>query len=492
MREADPAAADLPSLERMDGVDAGFLYMETPTAHMHTLKISLIEPAATFEFTRFAETMIGLLHQLPPLQRRVLPVPFALNHPLWIVDQPVDPRRHLFEHRLPTDSGMAELEAEIGRIASTPLDRSVPLWEMHVCHGLADGRVAVVGKMHHALADGVAANALLGNVTDQAAAGSRSLGVATPVPTPSGVRQVRMALVEAAVQALSLPGLLMRTARSVTALVRHQRQSSVRVPRPVLDAPRTPFNAALTARRSFATAVLPLAEVKAVRERYGVTVNDVVLATVSGALRQWLSEAGELPATSLVAGVPVAADDPGAPARLGGNRVSNLFTTLATDLDDPVARLREIARVTTEAKAVQAALGRSMLVDWVQFTPPGPFAALLRLYSRRRVASRHSPPFNVIVSNVRGPSRPVTIAGTPLHDLFSVGPLMEGMGLNVTAWSYVDRLNVSVLSCPDLVEDLGAFTRLLAPALQELLSTGSAAPAAPAAAAAVPAPDLGR
>ena len=309
----------------MEGVDAGYLYMETPSMHMHTLKIAVIEPDEPFTHERFAEELVGRLNRLPPLQQRVLQVPFSLNHPLWIADADVDLSRHIVAHRLPAPGGMAELEALIGEIASTPLDRSLPLWEMQ---GMPDGMVAVVVKMHHALADGIAANALLGNVTDDPGAE----GVLDPgppftlEPTPSRGRQVRMALVDAARQAFTLPALLWRTVRALTALVRHKRRSPVAVPRPVLDVPRTSFNGALTPRRGFATCSLPMDELKRVRKAHDVTLNDVVLAVVSGALRRWLAARGELPSVSLVAGVPVGTDEPGAPPRLGGNRVSNLFT----------------------------------------------------------------------------------------------------------------------------------------------------------------------
>lgn len=458
-------------MKRMEGVDAGYLYMETPSMHMHTLKIAIIKPDEPFTQERFAEELIGRLNRLPPLQRRILPVPLQLNHPLWIADREIDLSRHVVAHTLPAPGGMAELEALIGEVAGTPLDRSIPLWEMHVCEGLPDEKVAVVVKMHHALADGVAANALLGNVTD-APPEDGVLDPGPPAqlePVPSRLAQVRMALVDAALQAFSLPALLWRTGRAVTALVQHRRRSDVTVPRPVLDVPRTSFNGPLTPRRSFATAALPLDDLRRVRQVQGVTLNDVVLAVVSGALRRWLESQGERPSRSLVAGVPVGTDDPSAPLRLGGNRVSNLFTSLATDVDDPVARLQLISRTTTASKAVQRTLGPTMLIDWVQFTPPAPFSALLRHYSAAGTAARHSPPFNVVVSNVRGPAEPVTIADAALTDLFSVGPILEGIGLNVTAWSYVDRLNVSLLSCPDLVADVGELARQLRPALDELL-----------------------
>ena len=464
-------------MERMEGVDAGYLYLETPTMHMHTLKIAVLDPDEQFDDVRLTEQLLARLHLLPPFQRRVLPVPFSLNHPLWIADRPVDPARHVFRHDIPAPGGMTGLEELIGRIASTPLDRSVPLWEVHVCEGFGDGKVAVVAKIHHAVADGGAANALLTNVTDvgeEPLAGPTPGSAADPAtlePTPSRVAQIRLALTDAIRQAGTLPGLLWTTIRAVAAVLRHKGESDVAVPRPVLDVPTTSFNGALTARRSFATAALPLADIQQVRRAHEVTVNDVVLAVVAGALRRWLAARGETPSGALVAGVPVGTDEPGDPPRLGGNRVSNLFTTLATDVADPHQRVSTISRTTAESKRIQRTLGPDMLRDWVQFTPPAPLSAAMNLYSRAGLASRHPPPFNVIVSGVRGPDEIVTIAGARLADLFSVGPILEGVGLNVTAWSYDDRMNFSLLSCPDLLSDLGPLVAELGPALQELRSS---------------------
>jgi diacylglycerol O-acyltransferase len=258
-------------------------------------------------------------------------------------------------------------------------------------------------------------------------------------------------------------------------VLRYRRGSNIRVPRPLLDVPRTPFNGALTARRNFCTTSLPLDRLKEVKEAYGVTLNDVVLAVVGGALKRFLASRGELPSRSLVAGVPVGTDAPGSGPRLGGNRVSNIFTSLATDLDDPHERLAAISRTTGESKLIHQTLGANMLVDWVQFAPPAPLTAAMQLYSRTRAASLHPPPFNAVVSNVRGPGKPVSISGAPLHDLFSVGPILEGIGLNVTAWSYVDRMNFSFLGCPDLVPDLAPLVAELPRALDELRTTKGAA-----------------
>ena len=456
-------------MERMEGVDAGYLYMETPSMHMHTLKIAVLGPFPTFDFDHFVAQVGDHLDRLPPLRRRVVPVPFALHHPVWVADRHVDPKRHLVRHDLPAPAGRDELEAMIGEVASTPLDRSLPLWQMHVAL-LADGRVATVTKMHHALADGVAANALVANILDSLGSDDQVRTDPPLDPTPTRSRLVRFALRDGVTQSFSLPALLLRTARALVALVRHQRQSEVSVPRALLDVPRVSFNGALTPRRTFATASLSLAHIKEVRRAHDVTVNDVVLGIVSGALRSWLADRGERPSRSLVAGVPVSTEQPGDVARLAGNRVSNLFTSLASDVDDPAERLRTISRTTAEAKIVQQTLGPDMLLNWVQFTPPAPFSALMRAYSKRGVASRHPAPFNVIVSNVPGPRTPATIGGAPLSDLYSVGPILEGIGLNVTVWSYGDRMNFSLLTCPDLLPDVRAVADRLQGALDELLA----------------------
>lgn len=458
----------------MPGVDAGFLYMETPTLHMHTLKVSIVDVSEVpggYSFPMIKDEIMARLHLLPPFRRRVLQVPFQLHHPLWVEDRDIDPDRHVFLDRVPAPGGMAELEEVIGRIASTPLDRSVPLWELHVCEGMADGRVAVVAKMHHALADGVAANALLANITDLSPDHRPDLPEEdwTPEPTPQPGDLAKVALVDAVKQIALLPGLLLRTLLSLVAVVRHKRASDVRTPVPVLDTPRTSFNGAITARRSFATASFPIDDLKRVRKAHGVTLNDVVLAMVGGALRGWLDEHGEHPTGSLVAGVPVSTDEAGSAPRLGGNAVSNMFTTLGTTIDDPVERLMEVSRVTAEAKKVQRALGMKMLEDWVQFTPPAPFSAFMRAYSRLRGADYHPAPFNVVVSNVPGPTVPVWIAGARLTDLYSVGPILQGIGLNVTVWSYLDKMNFSLLACPDLLPDLRGLARHLSPSLRDLL-----------------------
>jgi WS/DGAT/MGAT family acyltransferase len=455
--------------ERLPGVDAGFLYMETPTQHMHTLKIAFLDVShlgGGYTYDVFEKGLAARLHLLPPFRRRLQHVPLRLHHPLWVEDRDVDLTEHLHRVVVAAPGGQAEVEDAIAAFASTPLDRGRPLWEIAILEGLADGRIGVVAKMHHAIADGVAASALLANVMDV----EQPL---EPAPWDTEALPPRRHLLRDAVlgqlhQLARLPALLLRTLRSVLALVRRRRDLDVQPPRPILDTARVSWNGAITARRSFAMASLPLEDFRAVRQAFGVSFNDVVLGVVSGALLRWLEARGETPDRALTAGIPVATDGPDAPPRIAGNRVSNMFTSLCTDVADPGERLLAISGVTGAAKVVQETLGLSMLQDWVQYTPPLPFSAFMRAYSRMRAADRHRAPFNVVVSNVPGPREPVFVGGARLTDLYSVGPILEGIGLNITVWSYCDRMAFSALACPDTFQDLRGLVDALEPALDEL------------------------
>ena len=181
-------------------------------------------------------------------------------------------------------------------------------------------------------------------------------------------------------------------------------------------------------------------------------------------------EANALPDRALVAGVPVSTDDPDAIQRLGGNKVSNMFTTLATDLDDPVARLHAIHDVTGEAKEMHNLLGADMLADWSEYTPPRPYSWFMRQYSRFGLAEKHRPPINLVVSNVPGPREPLYVAGGKMEGIYSVGPILEGIGLNITVWSYCDQLNIGVIACREHIADPHEITDGMATALAELLT----------------------
>jgi WS/DGAT/MGAT family acyltransferase len=470
-------------MERLSGLDASFLYNETPSLHMHTLKYAVLDVrslAGGFSLDLLRSELTDRLHLLPQFRRRVVEVPLGLHHPVWVEDEGFTLADHVRSVPVPAPGGREQMDDVIGRLASTPLDRSRPLWECWVLEGLAadiddptngppdSSRVGFLVKMHHALADGVAAAALLANVMDP------DPGAAVPAPeqpwepetVPTRWELVKAALRDGLAGISRLPALIGRTAKGVRAVLHRRRHAEVSPPRPIIDAPRSHFNGALTPRRAFATAELDLGAIKGVRAAFDVSVNDVVLGLVAGSLRRHLLATDALPDKSLMASIPVAADP--ASDRLVGNRVSNLFTSLRTDLEDPIERLRAIHEVTGAAKEVQGLLGIEMMADWIAYTPPRPYAWTMRQYSRLRLAERHAPPINVIVSNVPGPREPLHIAGATLDGIWSVGPILEGVGLNVTVWSYLDRVHVSVLGCADHWDDLHVVTWGMAAALAEL------------------------
>jgi diacylglycerol O-acyltransferase len=457
-------------MERLTGLDAGFLYMETPSQHLHTLKIAVLDPSTIpggYRFERVKEVLAERIHLLPPFRRRLVTIPFGLHHPVWIEDPEFDLDRHVRRTAVPAPGGQAELDEVISEIASHPLDRSRPLWEVWVVEGLEHGHVGFVAKIHHCAADGVKAAELLTNVFDLEADAPAPLSDDTwrPEPVPSRRDLVVGALVDLLRELASLPSLVRRTLGGFVAVARRRRTGALAPPLP-FSAPKLAFNRALTPRRIFSSTSLSLDEVKEVKTAFDVTVNDVVLAVCAGALRRWLEARRELPDRPLVAGVPVSTrtQEKG----LLANSVSNLFTSIPVQLDDPVARLRAVHEVMKGAKEQHNLLGAEMLADWSELTPPKPFTAVVHLYSRLHLADRHRPPINLVISNVPGPTQPLFVGGARLVGIWSMGPILENIGLNVTVWSYLGQMNVGLVACRDAVPDLPRLTGYLHEALGEL------------------------
>jgi diacylglycerol O-acyltransferase len=452
----------------MSGLDATYLYTETPSLHMHTLKIGVLDVSQVpggYSFERFKEVLGDHLHLLPPFRRRYVPVPFKLHHPVWVEDEGFDLSNHVRRRMCAAPGGGRELDAAISEIASTPLRSDRPLWEVWVVEGLTDGQVAFVTKLHHTAADGVAANALLANIM---ATSPDQLEPPPPEqpwrpePVPSEATLVRDALVDRAKALAGLPKLVASTVRGGRRAKALRGAASDRPPS-AFGGPRTSFNGPLTPRRTFASITMPLADFRLVKSAFDCSINDVVLAVVAGSLRRYLADRGEPHDQPLVAAVPVSSDKPDT-VRLLGNKVSNLFTALRVDIADPVERLGTMSRITSTAKELQNALGVDTMEQWVEYAPPQPYA----LAWRRVVPRLKRPPINCIVSNVPGPRTPFYIAGAKMTRMQSVGPIMEGVGLNVTVWSYLDDMNFSAISCPELIPDLPAVTGGLHDALAEL------------------------
>jgi len=204
-----------------------------------------------------------------------------------------------------------------------------------------------------------------------------------------------------------------------------------------------------------------------VKNHFGVKVNDVVMALVSGALRQYLTEPNALPDSSLVASVPVSVH--GKSDRPGRNQVSAMFSSLQTEIADPVQRLKAIAHANSVAKEHNSAIGASLLQDWSQFAAPAVFGIAMRLYARTRFTDS-MPVHNLVVSNVPGPQVPLYMLGCQVKAMYPLGPIFHGSGLNVTAMSLQGKLGIGIVSCPDLLSDLWALADEFAVGIEELLA----------------------
>jgi diacylglycerol O-acyltransferase len=266
---------------------------------------------------------------------------------------------------------------------------------------------------------------------------------------PGALRLLRDALADHLRQLARLPGLVVRTARSLHRLRARRRAAGVGPPA-LFEAPDTPWNHALSPRRSFATTALPLDDCKRLKDAFGATLGDVVHALAAGAARRYLAARDRLPDLPLSASVPVSASH--AP-RASGNRTSYFQTRLRTDLVAPWERLLATREVTLAAKEQLALLGPETVVDWMDYLPPLPYTWLRRLQGRWHLADHLPSPSNLVVSNVPGPRESLFWSGSRLLDLYSVGPLSEGMGLNLTVWSYGERLYFGILACRRAVPD---------------------------------------
>jgi WS/DGAT/MGAT family acyltransferase len=352
----------------------------------------------------------------------------------------------------------------VGDVASRRLPRDRPLWEIVVVDGLADGRLAVVAKVHHAVADGAATVALL--LSAFGARGPDSpVEVWRPEALPTKPQLLRLAARAHVTRLRQLPRLATRSLRGLRESEVRRRASPVRPPLP-FDTPKTPFNVSLTGQRTYAMTTLALEDLKAVRRAHGATLNDVFLTVCGGAVRTYLIETGALPTRPLVASVPVSTDP--STARLGGNRVDNWYVSIGTDIADPLERLQTIREVAAAAKGVRSVLGNDLLERRADIVPPQLYALVVRTWARTRLANHTRPPVNLVLSNVPGPRERLHIGQAVLEAIYSVGPILEGIGLNITAWSYADDLNVSVLGCPTSVPDPWLITDALQRSMSDI------------------------
>jgi diacylglycerol O-acyltransferase len=435
------------ALKRLGGWDAVLLYNETANLHQHTLKVAVVDASDCddFGFDRFRRTLVRRLHLLEPLRYQLVDIPGRLHHPMWLENCDVELDYHVRRKHITPPGGRRELDAAIGEVASTPLNRSRPLWEFHFVEGMPDNRFAIIGKVHHALADGVASANLLARALDLPGASQSEKDDYRRDPAPSSGLLIRAAMRDHVATLRELPSLVWDTMQGV----RRVRRESTAAPGLArhFHPPATFLNHVVTPGRTFASAALDLAEIKGVGKQLGVTINDMVLAIGAGALRSLLLKYDGHADEPLLCGVPMSIDT--SPARTSGNAIGTIIVSLPVHVTDPLDWVR-LARIgATIGKENARLLGQDLVSRWSAYAPP----ALTEWGFRRLATSGPNKLVNVPISNVAGPRQAGRIACAPLVELYSVGPLTFGVGVNITVWSYVDKLNVSVLADDITFED---------------------------------------
>ncbi len=383
------------------------------------LRLIVLDPSTVpggYDYVSLRNELEARLTAVPQFRMKLADSRFNLDHPVWVDDHDFDLDRHVHHVGVPAPGGRTELADLCGHIAAQPLDRSRPLWEMWFVGGLDDGRIAVIAKMHHAGVDG-----------SPVPRSSRSCAASTPpIPGPnrcSGVPATRTTSPSrspepstwraAPAPAADPPG---RGHIADSWIARARRGDAMPAP---FTAPRTPFNSTITGHRNVGFAELNLDDVKLVKNVFGVTVNDVVMAVCSGALRRYLERRGELPDSPLIGMIPVSVH--GRSDRPGRNQVSAMFADLHTHIADPAERLRALAEANAVSKEHNADLGANLLQDWSQFLGAAVFAPAMRAYAGLRLADRHPVIHNLVISNVPGPPVPLYFLGARMTAMYPSG-----------------------------------------------------------------------
>ncbi|VBA46689.1 Putative diacylglycerol O-acyltransferase [Mycobacterium innocens] len=470
-------------MKRLTGLDGVTLHGETPVMPTHVIAVLFCDPAAGGELT--ARAVLAQLAERTAATRgfreRLLTKPFGLGQPVWVEDPAFTVHDHLHHVRLPKPGTMRELAALVDQLHAQPLDRDRPLWDAWVVQGLTDGRLVVVMKFAHAMADGVGAvtSMLPQLMTTDHDAEFPAVPERAPVPMPGGASMVRDMIDEIAVNTAGgvrvavkvAPGAVKSMVGTALGSVRQLLlgDGGQRPGAPQSDvnpsSPRTRLNAPITARRSVAFAAVAMEDLRAVTNAFDVTVNDVFLTAATSAVRRWLEAYDAVPDQPLRTLMPIstrAADDN------ASNSWSPTVVNLPVYLADPVQQLASIHTETTRIKKQRRAEPPVNLADVIDLIPPVVIGLVAGLYTGLKLSRFHPPVAHMITSNVAGPPGEIYCAGAHVVGIHAMAPLIEGANLNITAVSYGGTFNVGIVACPDNVDDVSSIARGIEAVVGEL------------------------
>lgn len=467
-------------MRQLTSLDAQFLVIEDGRHYGHVSGLAIYDPSTApggvLNAAAVRRTIAERLHLLPPFRWRLAEVPLGIDHPYWVDDERFDLEFHVREMALAAPGSDEQLSEQVARIFARQLDRSRPLWELYVIEGLARGRVAIFTKIHHSAVDGMSGAEILSVLLDVSPEGRyiepppdgrgeraptelEMLGRGVAGLPRQPVRIARrlpktLANLDVLPTMRHLPGAsqIASLTRSVGRAISPRREDGGVLEGRTLYAPRTRFQQAISPYRRVAFGSISLAEVKAIKNEFGCTVNDVVMATCAGAMRSFLESQGELPEEPLLTMVPVSVRTP---EQFGtyGNRVSTMIVELPTDEADPRDRLLRVHETMRSAKERHQALPATLLQDANEIIPPALLARASRVTARLAVTRGLQAPVNLIISNVPGSPVPLYLAGARLEAQFPVSAIMDGAGINITLLSYRDQLDFGVVVDREMIDD---------------------------------------
>jgi WS/DGAT/MGAT family acyltransferase len=450
----------------MSALDAAFFYLERTGQLLHVGGVYTVEGA--LDFDRLRTDLTSRLHLIPRYTERVVPVPFNLGHPTWEPDPHFDIRHHVVRHTLRAPGDDAQLVTLVSRLFAQPLHRGRPLWEIHQIDGHRGDRSALFTKVHHCMIDGVSGVQLLGVIFDpsprpQPVPPPERTTEPPPLPSPASqlVRAVREGVETGVDRVRALAELARRPAVAFTELGKAGEAIGALARIVLAGTPGTPFNGHVSTLRRVVWVSFSLNETKAIKNRLGGTVNDVVLATITSALRRFLERRGLRPdRTELRAMLPVNVRRADEHLHLG-NRVSMLVAPLPVGIFDPLERLRQIRTATAQLKEQGQAAQMTRMLDLLELLP----APLQRPLGWLQVQAA---PVNTICTNVPGPPVSLYVQGLRLETLVPMVPLAQGVGLAFAILSYADTLTIGITADPALVPDVERLTELLETGFEEL------------------------
>jgi WS/DGAT/MGAT family acyltransferase len=459
-------------MRRLTGTDAVFLSLETPSWHQHVGGLTILEPGERpLTYEAFVAEVDRRLPFAPKFRWKLKHAPFQLDRPVWIDDTGFDVRRHVRRIGVPAPGGRKETAEVAGTLLGIQLDRRRPLWELWFMEGLAAGRVGLLMKYHHCLLDGIAGASLATALMDLEPDPTSQPEPPKPSevsagPEPSDVQlltNMALPVLGRPMSALRYLGTAAAKGLTMANFLRRDRQA-----RSIIRAPVTPFNHPIGPRRGLAFSSVAMDDVRSIKEAHGVKVNDVVLALCAAALRSYLLDREELPAQPLITAVPMSTRAEGNAAM--DNQVTTTFVSLATDVSDPVERLRAVHRSASTAKEMSRAVGARQIQSLGEVASPLILGTAIRAIYGTQLVTRTPLRVNTLVANVPGPPVQLYSCGAKVMGIYSSSVILEGMGVNATVFSYLNRIDFGFHVDPDLVPDPWAIADAVPAAVSELMT----------------------